>query len=185
MGCSGIIWPSLLITPVFLASGNVEFEWLARGLLHWPLELCKPFPPLLSVAKVVLVRRRARSWFSSSCLQWANIHWSCPPERRPPVWSKLFLRAGIESFNTQVFFSEDIKLDVEIRSCNVIKYVCVYWTVKCVQEKGEYSIKRNYLAALEKWAQWYLLVMQKHAELWIACSFNGGFRLCLGLNSDN
>lgn len=150
--CSGSIWPSLLITPVFLTSSNVEFGWPATGLLHCPLGLCKPFPPLLSVAKVVLERRRALSWFSSSCLQWANIHWSCPPERRPPVWSKLFLRAGIGSFNTRVFFSEDISLEIshwnKSLQCNQI-CVCVYWTVKCILEKGKYSIKLNYLAALE------------------------------------
>lgn len=138
MGCSGSIWPSLLIAPVFLTSSNVEFGWPARGLLHWPLGLCKPFPPLLSVAKVVLVRRRALSWFSSSCLQWANIHWSCPPERRPPVWSKLFLRAGIRSFNTWVFFSENISLDIELRACNVIKYVCVF-----TEQLNEYWRKGN------------------------------------------
>lgn len=125
-GYSGSVWPWLLITPLFLISCNLEFGWPARGLLHWPLGLCKPFPPLLSVAKVVLVRRRALSWFSSSCLQWANIHWSCPPERRPPVWSKLSLRAGIGSFNTWVFFSEDISLYIEIRACNVFKCLCVF-----------------------------------------------------------
>lgn len=150
-GCSVSIWPSLLITPVFLTSSNVEFGWPARGLLHWLLGLCKPFPPLLSAAKVVLERRRALSWFSSSCLLWANIHWSCPPERRPPAWSKLFLRAGIRPFNTWVFSSEDISLDIEIRACSVIKYVCVciYWTIKWILEKGKYSIKQNYLVTLE------------------------------------